>query len=64
MLKFLIEFELDGYDTEEEKISACIEFMREQLDFSASYVGKIEVVKDDELDKLCPRSLFGEAKDF
>ena len=37
-MKILIELHLDGYDTEKEANEAALEFVREQLDFSASYV--------------------------
>jgi|GEM_PF-2580928 len=43
-MKFVIDLYLDGYDTEEEMEEACREFMKEQLDFSASSV-KIEEYK-------------------
>ena len=38
MAKFMVELWLDGYDSEEEMENACEEFIREQLDFSASSV--------------------------
>lgn len=34
---------MDGYDSEEEMREACIEFIREQLDFSASSVKILEI---------------------
>jgi hypothetical protein len=37
-MKILIEFNLDGYETEEEMRKACIEFIKYQLDMSASSV--------------------------
>ncbi len=37
-MKFLIELNMDGYDSEEEEKEACIAFIKEQLDSSATYV--------------------------
>lgn len=37
-MKFLIDLSMDGYDSEEEEKEACIAFIEEQLDFSASSV--------------------------
>lgn len=54
MPKFLIELYLDGYDTEDEMIEACKEFIEEQLDFSASSVKVLEVIKDEENKDLFP----------
>ena len=60
MAKFLVDLWLDGYETEEEMDNACMEFIRDQLNFSASSVSvsKVEVAawisgkvihQDDEL---------------
>ena len=49
MPRFIVDLWLDGYDTEEEMIDACEEFIYEQLNFSASNV-KIE--KNDEDRKM------------
>lgn len=38
MAKFLVDLWLDGYDTEEEMVAACEEFIQEQLDTTASSV--------------------------
>lgn len=38
MPKFLVELVLDGYETEKEMEDACLEFIEEQLNFSASSV--------------------------
>ena len=38
MAKFIVDLYLDGYDSEEEMIEACEEFIYEQLNFSASSV--------------------------
>jgi hypothetical protein len=38
MPKFIVELWLDGYETEEEMIDACKDFIYEQLNFSASSV--------------------------
>lgn len=37
-MKFIVDLWLDGYDTEEEMKVACIEFIKEQLDMTASSV--------------------------
>jgi len=47
MPKFIVDLWLDGYDTEEEMVDACKEFIYDQLNFSASYV-KIELVDEVE----------------
>lgn len=47
MAKFLIELYLDGYETEEEMIEACKEFIVDQLNFTASSVKILEVISDD-----------------
>jgi hypothetical protein len=46
MPRFIVDIWLDGYDTEEEMIDACEEFIYEQLNFSASNV-KIEKIDED-----------------
>lgn len=46
MPKFIVDLWLDGYDTEEEMIAACEEFIYEQLNFSASCV-EIERIDED-----------------
>lgn len=48
MPRFVIDLWLDGYEDEKEQIEACKEFIEEQLDFSASSVKIIKVLKDDE----------------
>lgn len=45
MPRFIVDLWLDGYDTEEEMIDACEEFIYEQLNFSASNV-KIEKINE------------------
>ena len=47
MPRFIVDLWLDGYDTEEEMVDACKEFIYDQLNFSASYV-KIELVDEVE----------------
>ncbi len=47
MAKFIVEMWMDGYEDEEEMAEACAEFMRDQLDFSASSV-TITRIEDDE----------------
>ena len=46
MPRFIVDLWLDGYDTEEEMIDACEEFIYEQLNFSVSNV-KIEKIDED-----------------
>ena len=48
MPKFIVDLWLDGYDTEEEVVDACKEFIYDQLNFSASYV-KVELVDEKDL---------------
>ena len=43
-MKFLVDLYLDGYETEEEHEAACLVFIKESLDFSASSV-TVERVK-------------------
>ena len=43
MGKYLVELSLDGYETEEEEKAACLVFIEEQLDFSASSVKVTEL---------------------
>jgi hypothetical protein len=38
MTKFIVDLWLDGYDSEDEMITACEEFIFDTLDFSASSV--------------------------
>lgn len=38
MTKFIVDLTLDGYEDEIEHDAACLEFIREALDFSASSV--------------------------
>jgi len=50
MPRFIVDLELDGYNTDEEREAACIEFIEDQLDFSAS---SVKVSKFDTMfDKL------------
>jgi len=46
MAKLLVELWLDGYETEEEMKKACVVFIKEQLDFSASSV-KVTLLPDN-----------------
>ena len=48
MAKFIVELFLDGYDTQEEQEAACLEFIEEQLNFSASSV-KVTPIKEENL---------------
>ena len=50
MAKFTLELYLDGYDTEEEMIEACKEFIYDQLNFAGSGVGCIEYISEAEDD--------------
>ena len=43
-MKFIVDLWLDGYDSEEDMEKACIEFIKESLDFSASSVS-VEVFR-------------------
>jgi hypothetical protein len=43
--KFIVELWLDGYDTEEDMIDACMEFIYEQLNFTASHV-EVELMEE------------------
>ena len=47
MPKFLIQLNMDGYETEEEELEACKSYIEEQLDFSASSVKILEWKYDD-----------------
>jgi len=49
MAKFIVDLDLDGYDTEEEMIEACMELIYEQLNFSASSVS-VEKYPEDSND--------------
>jgi len=44
-MKMLIEFYLDGYETEKEMKAACIEYVEEQLNMSASSIKVLWVEK-------------------
>lgn len=48
MPKFLVELSLDGYETEEEELEACLVFIEYQLNFSASSVKVKYIGPDDE----------------
>ena len=48
MPKFLVELSLDGYETEQEEIDACLLFIEEQLDFSASCVSVKHLPEESE----------------
>lgn len=50
-MKFIVDLWLDGYDTEEEMEEECIQFIEEQLYYSASSV-KVRKLSQEELDKL------------
>lgn len=47
MPKFIIELSMDGYDTPEEELDACKEFIIEQLDMTASSVKILEVLDEE-----------------
>jgi hypothetical protein len=49
MATFKVELWMDGYNSEEEMIAACKEFIYEQLNFSGSGVGEIEFIPDEEI---------------
>lgn len=46
MSKFLVEINLDGYESEGEHHKACLEFIHEQLNFSGSCVTVSEPMYD------------------
>lgn len=46
MPKFIVDLWIDGYETEEEMIEACEEFIYEQLNMTASSV-KITKISDE-----------------
>jgi len=48
MPKFLVDLSLDGYESEAEEAAACLEFIKEQLDFSASSVTVTPIVEGDD----------------
>lgn len=48
MPKFIVDLWLDGYDTEEEMELACLEFIKENLDFSASSVSVTRLKEEQE----------------
>lgn len=48
MTKFVIDLWLDGYETEEEHDAACVEFIQDQLDFTASSVTVEKMETNDE----------------
>lgn len=43
-MKFVVDLWLDGYESEEDMKEACIDFIKESLDFSASSVS-VEVFR-------------------
>jgi hypothetical protein len=51
MAKFLVDLWMDGYKSEKEMIEACEEFIKEQLDFSASSVD-VSLLTDKEIKAL------------
>lgn len=48
MPRFVIDLWLDGYETDEEQLQACKEFMIDQLNFTASSFKIIEVLPEQE----------------
>lgn len=44
-MKFIVDLWLDGYDSEEEMGRACVDFIYEQLNMTASFV-KIKLFDD------------------
>lgn len=45
-MRFIVDLWLDGYETAEETHAACEEFIKEQLDMTAS---SVTIVKHDDL---------------
>ena len=54
-MKFIVELELDGYETEEEHREACLKFIEEQLNFSASFVKVKELKEKEQILEECPK---------
>ena len=48
MARFIIDLWLDGYETPEEMNEACISFIDEQLDISASSVGILGQIEEQD----------------
>ena len=53
MARFILDMWMDGYDTEEEMVDACLAFIDDQLNFSASDAKARLVKPTDKLD-ICP----------
>jgi hypothetical protein len=51
-MKFVIDLWLDGYEDDEEMRKACIEFIKESLDVTASSVKVYPVVDGEEQDEV------------
>lgn len=49
-MKITIDIWMDGYKTAKEHKEACLEFIKNQLDFSGSSVSIVEVFEDDTFD--------------
>lgn len=47
MPKYIVDLDMDGYDTEEIMAGACEEFIFEQLDTTASAVKVIPITEDE-----------------
>ena len=50
MSRYIVDLTLDGYTDEKEQEAAEIEFIKEQLDFSASSVKVYKLVKKESTD--------------
>jgi hypothetical protein len=47
MSRYIVDLKLDGYETDEEREAAEIEFIKDQLDFSASSVQVYKLLEDE-----------------
>lgn len=47
-MKFLIELYMDGYESQKDMKQACIEYIQDQLDFSA---GSIKILWSEEVEE-------------
>ncbi len=50
MGRYVIDLDLDGYEDDDEREAAEIAFIKEQLDFSASSVRVVKVIKKGDSD--------------
>jgi hypothetical protein len=53
MARFILDMWMDGYDTEEDMVGACLAFIDDELNFSASSA-KARLVKPTDILDVCP----------